>query len=44
MVFENIFITGASLGIGAALSGYYAVPGITLGLLSRSAKEFRCVH
>ncbi len=42
-VFENIFITGASLGIGAALSGYYAVPGVTLGLLSRSAEELRDV-
>ena len=39
MVFENIWITGASLGIGAALSNYYAAPGVTLGLLSRGAEQ-----
>lgn len=37
--FENIFITGASLGIGAALSKYYAAPGISLGLISRGKER-----
>lgn len=34
MVYKNIFITGASTGIGEALSDYYAAPGITLGLVA----------
>jgi short-subunit dehydrogenase len=31
----NVFITGASTGIGAALARHYAGPGATLGLLAR---------
>ncbi len=41
--FENIWITGASLGIGAALSNHYAAPGVTLGLLSRGAMQLQKV-
>jgi len=34
-MFENIVITGASSGIGAALAKFYARPGVTLGLIGR---------
>ena len=37
MAFQNIVITGASSGIGAALARFYAGPGVTLGLLGRDA-------
>jgi short-subunit dehydrogenase len=40
---RNIFITGASSGIGAALSRRYAGPGITLGLLSRETEKLEAV-
>jgi len=40
-VIKNIWITGASLGIGKALSDYYAEPGITLGLLSRGSDQLQ---
>jgi short-subunit dehydrogenase len=33
--FQNIVITGASSGIGAALAKFYARPGVTLGLIGR---------
>lgn len=33
--FQNIVITGASSGIGAALARFYARPGVTLGLIGR---------
>jgi short-subunit dehydrogenase len=33
--FQNIVITGASSGIGAALAKYYARPGVSLGLIGR---------
>ncbi|HEV2678420.1 MAG TPA: SDR family NAD(P)-dependent oxidoreductase [Aliidongia sp.] len=33
--FQNIVITGASSGIGAALAKFYARPGVTLGLTGR---------
>jgi len=36
-MFENIVITGASSGIGAALAKFYARPGVTLGLIGRDA-------
>lgn len=36
MKYKNIFISGASRGIGAALSEHYAAAGVRLGLLSRS--------
>lgn len=41
MTFENIWITGASRGIGAALSNHYAAPGVTLGILSRGAEQLK---
>ncbi|MDB5395243.1 MAG: putative short-chain dehydrogenase [Rhodospirillales bacterium] len=37
MAFQNIVITGASSGIGAALALHYARPGVTLGLTGRDA-------
>ena len=37
--FKSIWITGASSGIGKALSEYYAAPGVTLGLASRGAEQ-----
>ena len=37
--YKNIWITGASLGIGASLSQFYAAPGICLGLLGRNAER-----
>lgn len=36
MIFENIFITGGSSGIGRELCLKYAAPGVTLGILSNS--------
>ena len=33
-MFRSIWITGASAGIGKALSKYYAAPGVTLGLVA----------
>jgi short-subunit dehydrogenase len=36
MTFKNIFITGASSGIGRELCFKYAAPGVTLGMLSNS--------
>jgi short-subunit dehydrogenase len=38
-----IVITGGSSGIGAALAEYYAAPGVTLGLLGRSAERLAAV-
>lgn len=35
----NVFITGASSGIGAALARGYAAQGATLGLVARSAEK-----
>jgi short-subunit dehydrogenase len=37
-LFANVFITGASSGIGAALAVFYASKGVTLGLVSRDKK------
>lgn len=39
MLYNNIFITGASTGIGEALSNYYAAPGVTLGLVSLNSDK-----
>ena len=38
-----VWITGASSGVGAALSEYYAQPGAILGLISRKKKELNSV-
>jgi short-subunit dehydrogenase len=38
-----VWITGASSGVGAALSEYYAQPGTTLGLLARQKVELNSV-
>ena len=38
-----VCITGASSGIGAALSEYYAQPGMTLALLARDEVELRTI-
>jgi short-subunit dehydrogenase len=43
MAFQNIVITGASSGIGAALARYYAKPGVTLGLTGRDAARLGAV-
>ncbi len=43
MIFKNIWITGASAGIGKALSEYYAAPGVILGLVSRGADQLEDV-
>lgn len=39
MRYQNIFITGASSGIGEALSVLYAEQGVTLGLLSTNTSN-----
>lgn len=39
MKYKNIFITGASSGIGEALSILYATQGVTLGLLSTDTSK-----
>lgn len=39
MKYKNIFITGASTGIGEALSIYYAAPGVTLGLVALNSEK-----
>ncbi len=41
--FQNIVITGASSGIGAALARFYAKPGVTLGLVGRDAGRLGAV-
>jgi short-subunit dehydrogenase len=41
--FQNIIITGASSGIGAALAKFYARPGITLGLVARDPARLNAV-
>ena len=41
--FANIVITGASSGIGAALAGFYAAPGVTLGVAGRDAARLAAV-
>jgi short-subunit dehydrogenase len=40
---SNIVITGASSGLGAALAGAYAKPGVTLGLTGRNAPRLSAV-
>jgi short-subunit dehydrogenase len=42
-VFQNIVITGASSGIGAALAGFYARPGAALGLIGRDPARLHAV-
>jgi short-subunit dehydrogenase len=42
-VFQNIVITGASSGIGAALAGFYARPGTELGLMGRDRARLHAV-
>lgn len=42
-MFQNIVITGASSGIGAALAKFYARPGVTLGLIGRDAARLGAV-
>jgi short-subunit dehydrogenase len=42
-IFQNIVITGASSGIGAALARFYAKPGITLGLVGRDPARLRAI-
>ncbi len=43
MAFQNIVVTGASSGIGAALARHYAGPGVTLGLTGRDAARLGAV-
>lgn len=43
MEIKNIVITGASSGIGASLSEYYACTGITLGLISLNKERLETV-
>lgn len=40
---QVVWITGASSGVGAALSEYYAQPGITLALIARREVELNIV-
>ncbi|HEY1097125.1 MAG TPA: SDR family NAD(P)-dependent oxidoreductase [Alphaproteobacteria bacterium] len=40
---QNIVITGASSGLGAALANLYAMQGVTLGLLGRHAERLENV-
>ena len=42
-MFRNIVITGASSGIGAALTRLYARPGVTLGLVGRDPVRLAAV-
>ncbi|MDB5362899.1 MAG: putative short-chain dehydrogenase [Rhodospirillales bacterium] len=42
-MFQNIVITGASSGIGAALAKFYARPGVTLGLIGRDPARLGAV-
>ncbi len=39
----KVFITGASAGLGAALSRHYAAPGATLGLAARREEQMRAL-
>lgn len=39
----NVFITGASSGIGAALARQYAAGGATVGLVARNAEKLQAV-
>ncbi len=41
--FQNIVITGASSGIGAALARFYARPGVTIGLIGRDPARLSAV-
>jgi short-subunit dehydrogenase len=41
--FQNIVITGASSGIGAALARHYARPGVTVGLIGRDSARLGAV-
>jgi len=41
--FQNIVITGASSGIGAALAKFYARPGVTLGLIGRDPARLSAI-
>lgn len=41
--FNHILITGASSGIGAALAGHYAGPGVVLALQGRDEARLRAV-
>jgi short-subunit dehydrogenase len=43
VTFQNIVITGASSGIGAALARFYAKPGVTLGLVGRDATRLGAI-
>jgi short-subunit dehydrogenase len=43
MSFSNVFITGASSGLGAGLALNYARPGVTLGLVARDATRLAAV-
>jgi short-subunit dehydrogenase len=42
-VFQNVVITGASSGIGAALAKFYARPGTELGLIGRDPERLHAV-
>ena len=42
-MFQNIVITGASSGIGAALAKFYARPGVTLCLIGRDATRLGAI-
>src|SRR5207249_1163218 len=39
----NVFLTGASSGIGAALATFYAARGATLGLFARRETELKLI-
>ncbi len=39
--FHSVLITGASSGVGAALAGAYAAPGVTLCLTGRNAERLQ---
>jgi short-subunit dehydrogenase len=41
--FQNVVITGASSGIGAALAKFYARPGVQLGLIGRDPARLHAI-